>query len=77
MQKWKQDMRKIPEWIAWERSALLPKTESLSPVKDYRPITSLITSYKTYPSLIAKYLKNHGTRIDMWGEGQKGTSEGT
>ena len=76
MQIWKQDMRKIPEWIAWGRCALLPKTENLSPVKDYRPITCLNTSYKTYTGLMAKYLMNHATR-NMWDEGQMGTSEGT
>ena len=77
MQTWKQYIRKIPERIAWGSSALLPKTENLSPVKDYRPITCLNTSYKTYTGLITKYLKNHATRNDMWDEGQKRTSEGT
>ena len=76
MQSWKQDMRKTPEWIAWGRSPLLPKTENLSPVKEYRPITCLNTSYKIYTGLIAKYLKNHAIRNYMWDEGQMGTSEG-
>ena len=70
-------MRKIPKWIAWERYALSPKTENLSPAKDYRPITGLNTLYKTYTGLMAKNLKNRATRNDMWDEGQKGTSKET
>ena len=66
----------IPEWFGIGRGVLLPKTENLSPVKKYRPITCLNTLYKTYTGLIAKYLKNHATTYDMWDEEQMGVSEG-
>ena len=76
MSGWKKDVKTIPEWLSWGRTVTLPKTEDLSPVKDYRPITCLNTSYKIYTGMLAKYMKEHAMRNNVWDEGQLGAIDG-
>lgn len=76
MQTWIIETNTIPEWIAVGRGVMIPKAEDLSIVKDYRPITCLNTVYKIYTGMIAKYLKSHAERNEMWDQNQMGTREG-
>ena len=76
MSGWKKDVKTIPEWLSWGRTVTLPKTEDLSPVKDYRPITCLNTSYKISTGMLAKYMKEHAMRNNVWDEGQLGAIDG-
>ena len=55
---------------------LLSKSKNLEDEKNYRPITSLNTSYKMITRLIAKYLKEHRMENEIWDEGQLGVVEG-
>ena len=46
MQKWVDDNTTIPQWIAVDRTVLLPKAKDLSSEEEYCPINCLNTSYK-------------------------------
>ena len=66
----------IPEWFTLGRTVLLPKTNNLNEVSDYRPITCLNTIYKIYTGVIANFMKDHAMRNDLWDDGQLGAREG-
>ena len=72
-----EDERTIPDWIAVGRTILLPKSEDLSDRTNYRPITCLITMYKLFTGLMAKNMKQHAMKNELWDENQMGTREGT
>jgi hypothetical protein len=75
MQRWIEDNNKMPDWLTFGRTVLIPKTKNLSSVGDYRPITCLNTSYKLFTGIIAKYLKRHADQNNIWDESQMGTCE--
>ena len=66
----------IPEWFTLGRTVLLPKTNNLNEVSDYRPITCLNTIYKIYTGVIANFMKDHAMRNNLWDDGQLGAREG-
>ena len=68
---------RIKSWLPIGKTVLLPKTENIGIVSDYRPITCLNTIYKIYTGLLAQNMKKHTTRNEIWDEGQLGTREGT
>ena len=75
MNNWKLNRSSIPKWLPEGRTVLLPKTNDLSSVRDYRPITCLNTSYKIYTGLIGNYMKAHAITNNIWDEAQLGTME--
>ena len=73
--KIKEDNTNIPTWWPIGRTVLLPKTKSLEDEKNYRPITRLNTSYKIMTGVVAKYMRNHTIKKEIWDEGQLGAVE--
>ena len=67
--KWIDQPDSIPDWITQGRTVLLPKTESLSNERDYRPITCLNTCYKIFTGM----MKEHADRNNIWDRSQLGT----
>jgi len=66
----------IPEWFPVGRTVLLPKSNKVDTVSNYRPITCLNTVYKVYTGLIASFMKDHSIRNDLWDDGQLGAMDG-
>ena len=74
--KIKEDNTNIPTWWPTGRTVLLPKTKSLEDEKDYHPITCLNTPYKIMTGVVAKYMREHTMKNEIWDESQLGTVEG-
>ena len=66
----------LPTWLTYGRTVLLPKTKNLNSEKDYRPITCLNTSYKIFTGMLARYVKDHADRNNIWDKSQLGACEG-
>ena len=73
MQKWVEDDKTAPEWIALGRTVTLPKSTNLSSEKDYRPLRCLNTSFKMFTGLLANFMKHHTDKNEMWDKSQMGT----
>ena len=66
----------IPTWLTQGRTVLLPKTEDVSNLKNYRPIICLNTVYKIFTRMIGSYMKHHADRNNIWDKSQLGTCSG-
>ena len=69
------DNTTIPQWIAVGRTVLLPKVKDLSSEEEYRPITCLNTSYKLFAGILAKFMKEHAEKNEIWDGNQMGTCQ--
>ena len=59
------DNSMTPEWWPTGRTVLVAKTKDLSDEKNYRQITLLNTSYKILTELIAKYIREHTSELNL------------
>ena len=75
MKEWLIDPAKISEWLLLGRTVLIPKTNRLDKVEEFRPITCLNTVYKIFTGLIGKFLKRHVVGNHLWDENQFGTRD--
>ena len=55
---------------------LLPEMKDLSSEKNYRTITCLNYSYKSFTGVLGNYMKGHVIRSDIWDRNQMETCEG-
>ena len=55
---------------------LLPKTESLNSVSDYRSMTCLNALYKIFTRLLASHMKEHAEEHQIWDKCQLGAQDG-
>ena len=74
--KIKEDNTNIPTWWPTERSVILPKTRNLEDEKNFLPITCLNASYKIMTRVVAKNMRKHTMKNEIWDEGQLGAVEG-
>ena len=51
--------RLISTWWPLGSTVSIPKLKYLSDEKNYRPITCLNTSYKSFTGLLDKFMRNH------------------
>ena len=56
----------IPTWWPAGRTVPLLKTKSLEDEKDNRPIMCLNTSHKIMTGVVAKYMREHTMKIEVW-----------
>jgi len=52
-----EEPEKAPDWLTTGITFLIPKSEDSKEVRNYRPITSLTTMYKTLHRLLWKFGK--------------------
>ena len=76
MQNWLEHPEIMPKWIASGRTVLIPKTKNLTSAREYRPITCLNTLYRLFTGVLARYLKNHADKNNIWDQNQLGAHEG-
>ena len=65
----------VPKWMGGGRTVLLPKTNDISQVDKYRPITCLNTLYKMVTAVIADDIQEHLISNKLWDGQQKGTQK--
>ena len=75
MKEWLNDPEKLSDWLLLGRTVLIPKTERVDKVEEYRPITCLNTVYKIFTGLVGNYIKQHVIINSLWDENQFGTRE--
>ena len=75
MNEWLNDPETLPNWLLNGKTVLIPKTNRLDNVEDFRPITCLNTVYKIFTGLIGGHMKQHVVRNNLWDENQLGTKE--
>jgi hypothetical protein len=66
----------IPVWLGEGRTVLIPKTNDLSKVEKYRPITCLNTLYKLLTCVLSEDIQDHLMKNKIWDDQQKGTRKG-
>ena len=75
MKEWLNDPEKLSDWLLLGRTVLIPKTENVDKVEEYRPITCLNTVYKIFTGLVGYFIKHHVIINRIWDENQFGTRE--
>ena len=66
MKEWLNDPEKLSDWLLLGRTVLIPKTERVDKVEEYRPITCLNTVYKIFTGLVGNYIKQHVIINSLW-----------
>ena len=64
--QWLEQPDEMSDWLTQGRTVLLPKTEDLSNMGNYHPITCLNTCYKIFTGMIGNYMEEHADRSNIW-----------
>ena len=75
MNDWLDEPELLPSWLLNGKTVLIPKTNRLDKVEDFRPITCLNTVYKIFTGIIGNHMKQHVFTNNLWDENQLGTKE--
>ena len=75
MNEWLNDPETLPNWLLNGKTVLIPKTNRLDIVENFRVITYLNTVDKIFTGLIGGHMKQHVVRNNLWDENQLGTKE--
>jgi len=72
-----EEPEKAPDWLTTGITYLITKSGDSKEVRNYRPITSLTTTYKTLTGIIAKKISTHLEERSLLPAEQKGCHPGS
>ena len=72
-----EEPEKAPDWLTTGITYLVPKSGDRKEVRNYRPITCLMTMYKTLTGIITKRISTHLEEQSLQSAEQKGYRPGS